>query len=38
MALRAAAPRQDVGREHSVSKEEWLASRGGRFFSEGFLD
>jgi 7,8-dihydro-6-hydroxymethylpterin dimethyltransferase len=30
--------RQQVEREHSVPKEEWLASRGGRFVSEGFLE
>jgi hypothetical protein len=30
--------RHEVERGHSVPKEEWLARRGGRFVSEGFLE
>jgi len=30
--------RHEVEREYSVPKAEWLASRGGRFVSEGFLE
>ena len=30
--------RNEVEREHSVPKEDWLASRGGRYVTEGFLE
>ena len=30
--------RNEVEREHSVPKEDWLATRGGRYVSEGFLE